>query len=440
MLARDPMRPHAPATRTPAAPAVADGPSPARPPRWRGALGAIGLAVLAVWAGWWAASLREGRLLGGERTWVPALPFLAGDFAVHFDHIGRVVAAGGDPYRLGDPVCCQDLYPPLATRLFAWTAMLSPAAAQGAWLVALAVLAAGGAWAAWRVRAECGLGDVPLPLALAAVLGSTPAVMALERGQFDLLVLPGLLGAAWLLRRESRAAEGLAGVLLAAAAWLKYYPGLLALGLLALRRWRALAGFVAAAAAIGLADLHGVRRSLENCRQAAATLDALRTGVFAWEHSLTATWRTLWPGTRWAWLARMPGPVAAVALLAPPLLWVSLRVARSPRPGRLIAPYFLWLVAAATFFPAISNDYNLVFLPLGALAVWDRRDPVLVHALLLPLLPWWQPWRLPIPATVLLAAKLSGLLGVGLSLAIRATEPAPPVAPRPHVAPAAHPA
>jgi hypothetical protein len=429
MSASDPTRLRVPTARPRHAPSRAEQP--------RTVLGAVGLGLVILWGAWWVASVRQGRMVGGGLTWVPALPFLAGDFAVHLDHVGRVWAAGGDPYRGDDWSCAQNLYPPLTSCLFGWTSLLSPPAALDAWLIALALLTGAGAWAAWRVRRDLGLRDVPPTIALAAVLYSTPALMAMERGQCDMLILPCLLGAAWLLQTGSRAAEIVAGSLLAVAAWVKYYPGLLGLGLLALRRRRALAGFVAAGAAIGLADVRGVRRSLENCRQAAATIDALRAGYFAWEHSIAAGWRAFWAGSRW-WPAKVPGPLAAVALLSPALIGVSLRIARSPRRDRLAYPYFLWLVAAATFVPVLSNDYNLVSLPMVALAVWDRRDPAIVHALLVLLLVWWQPLRLPIDATLLLSFKFAGLVAVGLSLAERAREPHAEVAPRPAAIPAHH--
>ena len=89
---------------------------------------------------------------------------------------------------------------------------------------------------------------------------------------------------------------------------------------------------------------------------------------------------------------------------------------------QILYPYFTWLMAAATFFPPVSNDYNLFYLPLAALAVWDRRDAVVVHLLLALLLLWWQPLLLPIGAGLLMFFKLAGVAGVGLSLLARVRE------------------
>ena len=67
-----------------------------------------------------------------------------------------------------------------------------------------------------------------------------------------------------------------------------------------------------------------------------------------------------------------------------------------------------------------SNDYNLLPLPLCALAVWDRRDPAWVHLALGLLLACWQPVRPPVDAEVLFVIKLAALYAVGASLCARA--------------------
>ena len=73
-----------------------------------------------------------------------------------------------------------------------------------------------------------------------------------------------------------------------------------------------------------------------------------------------------------------------------------------------------------------SIDYNLVPLPLAALAVWDRRDPLAVHAaLVLAILTWGQPLALPLAGDTLLLLKLSTLYAVGTSLALKETSVPP---------------
>src|SRR5438046_1853286 len=80
---------------------------------------------------------------------------------------------------------------------FAWCGMVSPHTGYLVWLGALILLTSAGAYAAWNTRRELGLWDVPLPLALAVILWSTPVVLAMERGNYDLLLLALILPAAW---------------------------------------------------------------------------------------------------------------------------------------------------------------------------------------------------------------------------------------------------
>jgi hypothetical protein len=71
------------------------------------ALVLVGAAVLiACWLAWWVQSLRQDLLALGAPTWVPTLPFLAGDFRVHIDHVTRLYTSGVNPYlQAGDWVC-----------------------------------------------------------------------------------------------------------------------------------------------------------------------------------------------------------------------------------------------------------------------------------------------------------------------------------------------
>jgi hypothetical protein len=121
-------------------------------------------------------------------------------------------------------------------------------------------------------------------------------------------------------------------------------------------------------------------------------------------------------------LRKIPPPVAAAVLLLPVIAVVSHQVARSRNPGPLLAPYLLWLTAAATFGMPYAIDYNLVSLPLVALCVWDRRDPVIVHVAMGLLLLWWQPIAINVGGEVLLVAKIAALYAVGHCLKRRAAE------------------
>ena len=70
------------------------------------------------------------------------------------------------------------------------------------------------------------LSALPLPWVLAATLCSTPVLFAMERGNWDLLVLAPLALAAFALKEPTWQRDCLAGSCLALAAWIKLYPGL----------------------------------------------------------------------------------------------------------------------------------------------------------------------------------------------------------------------
>lgn len=136
-------------------------------------------------------------------------------------------------------------YAPGAALLFAPLAPLSYDVARAVWY---GVLVALGALTARSVARGAG-GAV----ALAAFAGAArPLLDELHYAQANLLVLALLLAA---FAAEDRGREGLAGALVGVAAALKLAPLLLVADLVLRRRWRALAGFGAAAAALALAPL-----------------------------------------------------------------------------------------------------------------------------------------------------------------------------------------
>ncbi|MCI0457439.1 MAG: DUF2029 domain-containing protein [Gemmataceae bacterium] len=269
------------------------------------------------------------------------------------------------------------------------------------------------------------LWDLPFPLLLAALLCSTPIFYAMERGNCDLLALLFLLPAVWALRGQSWWRDSLAGSCLALAAWVKIYPGIVLLGLLSLRRWRAFGCATLVAVGLALLQWPQLPAFLHNAQELAAQHAPSRGGqVGTTVHTLSGCWPLIWTAKPFRWLAAMPPTLGAAALLAPILLWVSWRLFRCPRAARLHYPYLVWLMGAATYLPLVSNDYNLFFVPLAALAVWDRRDPVWVHLLMAYTLLWWQPLWLPVGPRLLLLTKLLALVAVGGSLVTRAAEQA----------------
>lgn len=389
----------------------------------RTALTIAGLAMLLVWGLAWGTSIHRGRLVGSTRVWICAWDFLGLDFLNNYQ-ASRHWLAGGDPYRepFGDPLARKFCYPPVVLPLFAWCGWFRPQAAVVLWMGVLAGLAALGTMQACRARRQLGLWKVPLPLALAAVLGSTPVIFAMERGNYDLLVLAPLALAAWALQRRGLACDLLAGSCVALAAWMKVYPGLLGLGFIVLRRPRALGFCVLAGIAIGLPGLRDLAAFQANAKD--LVVRYIPPVFFQFTHSLSADWPLLWAGTRLAWLARVPGLVVAGGFILLLSAWASYRLYRCPDSSRLLYPYFVWLTALATFLPEISNDYNFVFLPLAAVAVWDRRDPVHVHMSMALMLLWWQPVQLSIGPQLLFGFKLCGFAAVTACLLRRIQEQA----------------
>ncbi|HEV8058302.1 MAG TPA: glycosyltransferase family 87 protein, partial [Gemmataceae bacterium] len=333
--------------------------------------------------------------------------------------------AGGDAYRdsIGDPLSRTFCYPPLVLPTFAWCAWFTSQRALHIFMLALTSITGFSVWSACRARRELNSEPLPYVLLLAAVLFSTPLLYALERGNYDLLVLPPLLIAAWCLRERSWLRDGLAGLCLAYATGIKIYPGLLIVSLLPLRRPRAVAFCGLAGLALLLFHPGDYAAFRANAAALVAENDLRITQFFSWSmHSLTATWPLLVEPLGLKPLVRLPGGLAAALILGPIIGWVSWQIYRCTEPRRLILPYFLWLTAAATYLPPVANDYSLVFLPLAVVALWDRRDPLLVHLVMGLLLLWWQPWQLDIGPRVLMVGKVAGLWAMGISLINRVCE------------------
>ena len=405
------------------------GPAGAGPRRSARIFGsALALGLIGLWVAWWVASERADSMVLGRVTWVPPLSFLAGDFKVHIDHIARLQAAGIDPYhRADDWVCALYPYPPMVGRSFAWVSLMARATAARVWLVALAFVFAAGAIESWRARGRLGLGEIPLAWVVVAVLYATPSLFAMERGQSDPMVILPLMLASWLLVRQEAGADVVAGVVLGATSWLKYYPGLTVVALVALSRPKALAAFVGVAAIIGVVDLDGTRQSIRNGALGQTLMADKVPHVHEIKHSIVENWKSMRFVRSVHLLGEVPGSVAAAALLLPAIGFVSRKVSRSADPRALIFPYLLWLTAAATFGMPYANDYNLVPLVLALLAVWDVRDPWRVQLLLGLSMPWFQPFWLPLGGQALMVLKLVALYAVGSCLAARAgSEPAMP--------------
>ncbi len=398
-------------------------PRPAGIPIRRDPLIALGLIL--VWIAGWAASVRADRMLGIEATWIPSVGVLAGDFRVSIEPTARRWAEGINVYL--QPVgLAEELfpYPPMIPRLFAWVRLVDPATARGLWMAALVAISLGAL--AWVVRTRRRLGLDPLCWSWLVALGlyGYPMVTALERGQCDPLVLVVLPLAAWCLGRPERWAEPAAGVLLGVGCWLKYYPTAALLAVALAGRWRALAVAVALAAVVGVHDRVEFLRSVRNGQLLAANVSALPDHVVhPLEHALGVAWPELRRSLPWQPPIAIRGARLVGLVLAPPVLMVAAallgRRRRGPVPTALLGPTMLWLTAAATFAMPYSNDYNLVPLPLAALAVWDRRDPMVSHFALGAAVLSGIPLRLPMFGTLYLALKLVLLVTVAAALVRR---------------------
>jgi hypothetical protein len=383
--------------------------------------------LLALWGLWWVVSIRNDTLLFGRSTWALPMPWLGGDFRFNLDHIARVKALGLNPYRQrNDLFCALAPYPPMVYRLFRWVSLFDPDTALRVWLGALVTTLAVGLVAVKAARRRLGLQPIPVALLTVLLVLSTPAVLVMERGQCDPLVIPAVIAGAALLNRRKQGPELAAGLLLGLTAWLKYYPGMTVFGLIALKRWRAAAVFVVVVASVGIVDRKDIQRSMANgAVLARQTQEASARYCFPTKHAIAESWPALWSGTRWHRVGRIPGPLVAAVLLLPAVISVSRRIARAGDPAPFLVPYMLWLVAAATFGMPYAIDYNLVPLALAALSVWDRRDRATVHVAMALLMLWWQPLALPIDGKALFLIKLGGLYAVGASLAARAGEREP---------------
>jgi len=382
-------------------------------------LSLFGWSLILVWCAWWINNLIDGRMLFAEHTWFRH-PAFGVDYLFTADGPMRTWVAGGDPYSNK-----HNNWPPIVIRLFIWADLTTPGRALRIWVCVAALFAAIGAFAAVRTRRELDLWNLPFSVASAAILFSTPVLFALERANYDLLIIPLIVGAAQLMRskRAIIAAEALAGLFLAVAIWAKLYPGLLILGVLALRRWR-VAGWIAAfGALIGLSFGSQLLPFLENARAAAAEqydmARAMPDLIVPWNHPLGLVWPGLWAGTP---LALLPGELGAALLLAPLLAWVSWRIYTCPGRRQLALPYLFWVVALGSFVPAIANDYNLTPLLLAVLAIWNPRDRWGIHLALAALVLWWQPIGFPISGRIVLFIKLAGLIGLAGSFLSRASE------------------
>lgn len=394
--------------------------------------------LLAVWCVWWTVSLSKASLVGVHRGWFGKAPCFGGDFYTGVYVPTNTWLAGGDPYDQHVEKKFFFIYPPMTHWVFAWCGLLTARQAGVVCVCMLGLAAAFGALAAFQTRRRLGLSHLPWQLVLVAVLFSSPVVFAMERGNCDLVIVVLIGCGAALMRSKSWVAQLMAGVILSLAPWLKVYPGLLGVGLLGLRRWHAFLGFVLGGLLFGAINYHEVPLFVRNCSQfvnewAALERQAPPSSPHPWAHSLPQNWKNMLRNTPppFVWLQKVNGLVATLILFAPLVVWTSYHVSRSRHKDDLAFAYLAWITAVASCIPNNANDYSFAFLPIAAIAVWDRRDdPLLVQISLACLLLWWQPLGLPIDGGLLLLIKSAALAAVGIALAERACDSVPLVQPQ----------
>lgn len=384
--------------------------------------------LLTVWSLWWLYSLRQEELLGAEHMWL-GVPAFGVDFWTQTEWAARRWDMGIDPYAERDEHLFH--YPPIVIRLFLWSAYLPKGVALNTWICMLAAGFGVGTWYALRIRSRLGLTPrLSLPVALVAVLYSFPAIFTMERSNFDMVSLLAVLAAFAVYDPKRWYLQVLAGAFLAIAPWVKLYPGVIGLSLIALRWWRVLGGFVVGGILIGASMPEETLSAAENVR---ILIDGTKhdttskwNSYYPWSHSLSAAWTKLLIYvsivTGGPTASPIPGALPAALTLAPLLGWVHWRIYRCRNPDAVAYPLLLWTIGLGSYLPQMANDYSLCFFPMLLVAVWSWRDPKWIQLALASTLVWFQPFALPIPAYALLFLKVLLLVVLGVLVVRRATE------------------
>jgi len=387
-------------------------------------LALLGWLLIFIWACWWAVSAQRNHLFASDLTRIPAWKHLGYDFKHNYWAV-KLWVKGGNPYleEFGDSRGKYS-YPPIVLPLFVWSAPLRTGHAVVAWMGIVSLILAAGAAMAVSLRRAWRLTPLPWSLITAMLLLSMPAMFATERGQADAVVVAAILVVGVAVARHGEAQlpwrwDIAIAVCMAFAIWTKIYPAVLLAGLIVLGLWRAFGLATVATLVTGLVPWQWTQAALNSPGQ--KDRRGFVTEVSDWlfnpnyspaqlteyptisldSHSLTTYWATFWNQLGVWRLGRVPGIIGAAIVLAPLVLWVSWRVFSSPMRARMAMPYLLWLTAAATFGLPVSYDYNLIYLPLAAFAVWDRRDGIVGAALILATAAWAQPFiMLPFPHVI----------------------------------------
>jgi hypothetical protein len=279
------------------------------------------------------------------------------------------------------------------------------------WMAAIAGIVSFAAWQSWRARNLIGLSPLPLFFILGATLISYPVMFQLERGNCDVLPLLAVTILVCAFDMRNRLCGDLVvAVCVVFAAGIKAYPGILLLGLVALRHYRA-AVFAAALMILKVVIMWPMLSSWLNIIRNSYKVDIGRYCDYS--HSLLMHWELIWRDLGLPSVARISALPVVVGLVLVVVLYVSWKVFQAKPSSTCTWPYLLWLLAMGTLVNTISMDYNLLYIPLAVLAVFDYRDRWWKIVLIAPLLLWLQPFYIGITGLPLLLIKVISVIFTG---------------------------
>jgi hypothetical protein len=393
----------------------------------------IGALLLLGWAAFWIETFRRFELVAKADMAFDAWTFLGLDFWHNYRSV-QAWFSGVNPYTDGiDSAGSPFSYPPIVLAMFAWCQPLNYQLATAIWTGCIVATVALGAYLVHQSRRANRLPFVPPVLGLALVLWSMPVVFAMERGNYDSIVLLCVIGVTLAWRRTaSLSSDALIGGCIAIAAWAKVYP-LVLFGVLVLTgRWRALLLAVIAFTLIAVVPYRYTLQFIDASGAAQSQRSDIVGTAVDWvkgkpprvmrpgappiefsSHSLTSYWTKMWTDARFPAMARIPGLVGAAGLLFPLGAWVAWQFWGSAHRTRWLVAFMLWLLALATFWMPLSYDYNLLFLPLAMWAVWNGRDGWVSNVAMGSAIFWWQPLWLdfrPFSPALVFFLKLASLV------------------------------
>lgn len=402
-----------------------------------------GIVLLLIWFVWWGLNFTTTIpiMLFGEYSWLPVWPYLGLDF-LH-NYIGsRSLMAGNDPYKVfhGDPFYNMYTYPPITLLPYLWCHFFPPTMTYllemrtrpsveilyptGAVLAYTIIMTAIFMWSAdfsRRVRIQLGITPLPYAFVAAALLFSTPTLFELERGNCNVISLLFLCVGFWVMHRNGHKWDSLAGLAFAISIWIKLFPAIIVLSLLTCRRYRLIVWMSVWFVIIGLVDY---QHTLIFIRYTMGVTASYKAPLVPSLHPMLVLWPMLWDKGPFEFMKQISPYIATLTAVIPFCLLISYRVWKLPRAQaeKLMIPLSFLLIAAGTYIPRISNDYNYFFYILAALALWDKRDPFWVHMIMGLVLLYWQPFALYFSPTAIFWIKLAGVYAMGYSLIVRARE------------------